>query len=157
MPAARQHHHVPEAIRSLSTMADPDYLDLFTLTARDASDWSPEQWARAMLEDVAGRKGQILWRGLLGLRLERRGTPDCVAGWKIADRGDGWVRLGARSWFLTAHLIVEVRDGQVSLATFMQYDRPLAARVWTRVSARHRTVAPGLLQQAHHVLRSRTR
>lgn len=139
---------VPEAVRSLSTMRDPDYVDLFTLTTVHAHDRSAEQWARAMFEDVAGLTGQFIWRVLLGLRLGWRRTPDRVAGWKIADRGDGWIRLEADSRIMTGHLVVQAGGDRTSLATFVRYRRPLAARIWTPASRKHRQLAPGLLREA---------
>src|SRR5437764_118970 len=78
--------NVPEAIRSLSTLAKPDYVDLFTVATVAAADRSPEQWARAAIEDAAGLAGQFIWRVVLGLRLERRPSLDHVGGWKIGDR-----------------------------------------------------------------------
>lgn len=137
---------VPEAIRSLSTMADPGYVDLFTMTSGIPGK-SPEQWARAMFEDVLGLQAQLLWRGLLCLRL--KASAHRVAGWKIAGSGDSWVRLEASSWFLTAHLVVQADDERVSLATFIRYDRSVASRVWPPISQRHRQAAPGLLRQAY--------
>jgi hypothetical protein len=44
---------------------------------------------------------------------------------------------------------MHVADEQVSLATFIRYDRPAAAWVWSRLSAIHRKVAPDLLRDAH--------
>lgn len=146
VPPVHQQQPVPEEIRTLSTMVDPGYVDLFTM-AGGVPGRSPEQWARAMFEVVAGREAQLLWRAVLGLRL--RAGPDRVAGWEIADRGDDWVRLEARSWFLTGHLVVRSDDEHVSLATFVRYDRPVASRVWRPLSTLHRHLAPGLLQQAH--------
>src|SRR4029077_4185002 len=46
VPTVLQQRNVPEAMRSLSTLAKPDYVDLFTVTAGAAADRSPEQWAR---------------------------------------------------------------------------------------------------------------
>jgi hypothetical protein len=139
---------VPEAVRSLSTMRDPDYADLFTLATAGAHEWTAERWARALFEDVAGLQGQFIWRVLLGMRLGWRRTPDRVAGWKIADRGDGWIRLEADSRIMTGHLVVRVGDDRASLATFIRYRRPLAARIWTPLSRKHRQLAPGLLREA---------
>ena len=139
---------VPEVVRSLSTMRDPDYVDLFTLRTAGTHDRSAERWARALFEDVAGLSGQLIWRVLLGLRLGWRRTPDCVAGWKIADRGDGWIRLEADSRIMTGHLVVQAGDDRVSLATFIRYRRPLAARIWKPLSRKHRQLAPGLLREA---------
>lgn len=147
--------NVPDPVRSLSTLENPDYVDLFTLTTADAHRWSAEQWARAVLEGVLGLQAQLLWRVLLGLRLSWRPTPNHVAGWRIAQRGDGWLRLEAASWFMTVHLVVQARDDQVSLATVVRSDRPVAARIWTPVSKKHRQVAPGLLRKALDRLRTR--
>ena len=98
--------HIPEEIRSLDTLARPDYVDLFTATTSGATDKSPEEWARAVLEKTpTGRSAPFLWR-LLGVRLGPRPSPDCVQGWKIADRGDDWIRIEATSWFMTAHAVV---------------------------------------------------
>jgi hypothetical protein len=129
-------------------MATHDYVDLFTLTTSAAVGGSPEQWARAGVEDAAGLAGQFVWRVLLGLRLERRSSPNHVAGWKIVRRADSWIVLEAASWFLTAQIVVQVGDGKVSVATFIRYDRPIAALVWAPLSAGHRRAMPGLLRQA---------
>jgi hypothetical protein len=153
VPTVFQQRNVPEAIRSLSTLANPDYVDLFTVTTDAAAGGSPEQWARAGLEDAAGLAGQFVWRVLCGLRLERRPSPDYVGGWKIADRGDSWIRLEAASWFMTAHIVVQLDDGQVSVATFIRYDRPMAALVWPPLSAGHRLAMPGLLSHTVRAMR----
>ena len=147
MPLVLQQHDVPEAIRSLTTLASPDYVDLFTVTTDAAAGASPEQWARAGLEDAAGLAGQFVWQVLCGLRLERRPSPDYVAGWRIADRGKRWIRLEAASWFMTAHIVFRLDDGQVSVATFIRYDRLVAALLWPPLSAGHRLAMPGLLRQ----------
>ncbi|MEU2394639.1 DUF2867 domain-containing protein [Streptomyces sp. NPDC007369] len=151
----RQRHDVPAEVRAL-VPADSGYVDLFTLTAEGASRRSPEQWARALFEDVAGRQGQFIWRVLLGLRL--RGAPSAsasaqhVAGWRIAERRDGRIRLEAHSWMLTGHLVVDVQDDQVSLATVVRYRRSAAARIWPPLATVHRRLAPGLLRDAHRIL-----
>jgi hypothetical protein len=140
--------NLPEAIRSLGGLASPDYADLYTVTTREAMDKSPEDWARATLEETpTGRSAPSLWR-LLGLRLGPRHSPDHVQGWKIADRGDNWIRLEAASWFMTAHGVLQVDEGRVSVALFLRYDRPMAALVWPPVSIMHRRAVPAMLRQA---------
>jgi hypothetical protein len=140
--------NVPEAIRSLGALVNPDYVDLFTATTVGATDKSPEEWARAALEETpTGRSAPYLWR-LLGLRLGPRHSPDYVQGWKIANSGDNWIRLEAASWFMTAHAVVQVDEGNVSVALFLRYDRPMAAIVWPPVSIMHRRAVPAMLRQA---------
>jgi hypothetical protein len=153
VPTVFQQRNVPEAIRSHSTLTSPDYVDLFTITTDRALRRSPEQWARAGIEDAAGLAGQFVWRALCGLRLERRTSPDYVGGWKIADRGDSWIRLEAASWFMTAHIVFQVDDGQLSVATFIRYDRPTAALIWPPLSAVHRLAMPGLLRHTVRAMR----
>ena len=148
--------NIPEAIRRLDTLASPDYVDLFTATTSRATDKSAEEWARAMLEETpTGRSAPLLWRRL-GLRLGPTPSPDCVQGWKIADRGGDWIRIETRSWFMTAHAVVQVDDGHVSLALFVRYDRPIAALIWPPVSVLHRRGVPVMLHQALQAPASRS-
>jgi hypothetical protein len=140
--------NVPEAIRSLGALANPDYVDLYTVTTSEATDKSPEDWARSALEETpTGRSAPSLWR-LLGLRLGPRPSPDYVQGWKIADRGDNWIRLETASSCMTAHAVIHVEKGHVSVALFLRYDRPIAALVWPPVSIMHRRAVPAMLRQA---------
>ncbi len=147
MPSVIQQRNIPEVIRSLSGMDSPDYMDLFTVTTNGAADASPEQWSRTAIEDVAGLGGQFIWRGVLGLRLKSRPSMERVGGWKIADRGEDWIRLEASSRFLTAHLVTRLGDGHLSAGTFIRYDHPIAPVIWVPLSAVHRRLMPGLLNQ----------
>ncbi|GAA1582098.1 hypothetical protein GCM10009678_76050 [Actinomadura kijaniata] len=144
---------VPESVRALGALPDGDYVDHFTLPT-DA-DATPEQWARAMFGDVPTPAERLIWSGLLGIRLSRGRSPDTVAGWRIAERGEGWIRLEAASWFLTDRLVVQAADGRVSLGTFLRYDRPLGRYVWPPLAAVHRRLAPGLLREAEEKIRAR--
>jgi hypothetical protein len=145
---------IPDVIRALGGMERPDYMDLFTVTTDEAADASPEQWFRTAIEDVAGPRGQFIWRGVLRLQLQRRPSTERVGGWRIADRGHDWMRLEASSWFMTAHLVVRVHDGQLSAGTFVRYDHPIARLIWGPLSVIHRHSMPGLLV---HTVRRRAR
>jgi hypothetical protein len=144
MATVIQQHDIPVEFRAASGMDRPDYIDLFRVMTDEAEDASPEQWARTAVEDVAGLGGQFIWRIVLGLRLEA--SAERVGGWKIAGRGNEWIRLEASSWFLTAHLVIRVESGKLSVATFIRYDFALAALVWVPASAVHRSLVPGLLR-----------
>jgi hypothetical protein len=138
---------IPETIRSHDTLASPDYVDVFTATASGATDRSPEEWARALLEETpTGRAAPALWRSV-GLRLGPRPSAEHVQGWRIAARGDDWIRLETASWFMTAHRIVHTHDHQLSLALLIRYDHPIASLVWMPVSAMHRRAVPVMLRQ----------
>jgi hypothetical protein len=118
-PPIVQHRTIPEAFRAHGAMADPDYTD-FTAMACGAGDWSPGQWARALfLDAISSRTGRFILLRLLRLRRERRASPGSLARWKIAERGDRWLRLEASSWLLTDHLVVRADDEQVSVATLI--------------------------------------
>ncbi|MFF0739595.1 DUF2867 domain-containing protein [Streptomyces sp. NPDC004111] len=138
---------VPPRLRALSSMPDFDYADAFSL-ATDSAERTPEQWARAMFGDVPGPGERLIWRGLLGLRLDYRRGPDTVAGWRVAARGEDWIRLETASWFLTGNLVVRTAEGRVTLVTFLRYDRLLGRIVWPPLSAVHRGLVPGVLRGA---------
>ena len=140
---------VPETVRALTTLDEPDYVDLFTAEAPRATDSSAEEWARAVLEQapVSRRNARRFWR-LLGLRLGPPHSPDHVQGWTIAARGDGWIRLETASWYLTAQAVCLVEDGRVSLSLSVRYDRAVAALVWAFVSGPHQRAVPVMLHQA---------
>lgn len=130
----------------MSSLTAVDYADRFAL-ATDV-EATPEKWARAMFGDTPRPGAVLIWRGFLGIRLSRGPSADTVAGWRIGERGDGWIRLEAASWFLSCNLVVRAGDGEVSLETLLHYDRPFGHVVWPPLSAVHRRLAPGLLSKA---------
>ena len=148
--SVRQERDIPDPIQAISPWYD--YVDVFTLTMPAADYISAEQWARAGLDRAAGVAGQFVWRVLLGLRLAPRKSPDYIAGWTIADRGSNWLRLEAKSWFLTAHLVVHVAGEEVTVATFIRYDRPPARFLWPRLAVGHRRAMPILRRRAARTL-----
>jgi hypothetical protein len=151
---AQWQREVPEAIRSLGTLANADYADIVT-AAIDALPAEPEQVIHETLQRMP--RGLVLFipfaqRVLLGLRLKLQPSPDYLLGWKIADRGDNWIRIEAASWFLTGHVVIHVDQRQISFASFIRYDRRLAAFVWPPVSLIHRQVALALVRGAVQAL-----
>jgi hypothetical protein len=153
MPSVIRQDNIPEVIRLRGGMDRPDYIDLFTITTTGAAAGSPEQWSRSAIEGVAGLGGQIIWRGVLGLRLKPQPSKERVGGWEIGGDGEDWIRLEASSWFLTAHLVLRLHHGHLSVATLIRYDRPMARLIWVPLSAIHRRLMPGLL---HKSVRLRT-
>ncbi len=153
MPTVIQQQQAPEAIRSLPAVADADYVDVFAVSTAGLPHASVERWARAGVDHGAGRGGQFVWRGILGLRLDGRPSADRIAGWTVAERADDWLRLEATSWFLTAHIVVHVGAEQVTIATCVHYDRPPARVVWPRLAVVHRRAMPGLLRRAARRIR----
>jgi hypothetical protein len=101
-----------------------------------------------MFGDVPTAGEVLIWRVVLGLRLSRGRSPATVAGWRIGGRGTDWIRLETASWFLAANLVVQVADGQVSLGTFVRYERGLGRYLWPPLSAVHRFLVPRVLRDA---------
>jgi hypothetical protein len=147
----RWRREVPEAICSLAALANADYTDIVTATLDETPSGTPEQLIYAVLNGVP--RGllfliSLVQRVFLGFRLKLRPSPDRLLGWKIADRGENWVRIETASWFLTAHVVMHLDEGQVALASFIRYDRWLAVFVWPPVSLIHRQVALVLVRRA---------
>ena len=151
VPPVAWQRDVPESIRSLVGLTSPDYVDLFTARTNEASEKSAEDWARVALEEAPDhlRLAVVLAQRLvLGLRLGPRRSPDYILGWKIADRGDRWVRTEAASWMMTASLVFKVDEAELSVATSVRYDRRMAALVWPPISIVHRKVGLALMHRA---------
>jgi hypothetical protein len=148
--------NVPPWIRALDTFARPDYVDVYTARTSRARDRSPEDWGRAILEEspIGRHSARRLWRAL-GLRLGPPNTPGYVQGWKIAARGDDWIRIETASWYMTGHAVCRVEDDAVSIALFLRYDRPIAALVWAVVGIGHRRAVPVMFHQALSAGRTR--
>lgn len=138
--------NVPGSALALSSLPDLDYVDHFTVVTDAVA--SPEHWARAMFGDVPGLGQQLIWRGVLQLRLSSGRSPATVAGWRIGGRGPDWIRLEAASWFMSANLIVRTATGRVSLTTVVRYERRVGRHLWPRLSAVHRRLIPGVLRGA---------
>jgi hypothetical protein len=150
----RWQREVPDAIRSLGALANTDYADIVTATIDETPSGTPEQLIHATLDGVPRVLLffiPLVQRAFLGLRLKLRPSPDRVLGWKIAERGENWMRIKAASWFLTGHVVMHVDDGRISFASFIRYDRRLAAYVWPPVSLIHRQVALALVRSATRV------
>jgi hypothetical protein len=150
----RWRREVPAAIRSLGALAGADYADIVT-AAIDETPADPEGVVREVLNGVP--RGlllliQFVQRVFLGFRLKLRASQDHLIGWKIADRGENWLRIETDSWFMTAHVVTHVEAGKISLASFIRYDRRLAAFVWPPVSLIHRQVALILARRAIAVI-----
>lgn len=137
-------HDVPLEIRAL---ADPhDYVDMFVATTPRAVDTPPEEWARATIEGASPVGRFLAWRAVCELQLERGSSPDTIAGWRIADRGPSWIRVAARSWFMSAQMLFHVEQDRVAFLTFVRYDRAIGRVIWTAASNVHRAVASDFLR-----------
>ena len=98
---------------------------------------------------MARDNARRFWR-MLGLRLGPPGSPDHVQGWRIAARGDGWIRLETGSWYLRAQAVCLVEDDRVSMSLSLRYRHPRAIGhlVWALIERPHRRALPLMLRQA---------
>ncbi|HWH31113.1 MAG TPA: hypothetical protein VNU01_00425 [Egibacteraceae bacterium] len=146
----------PDDVRRLTTLDRVDYADLFCVPVDDARRRTPEEWARALLEEgaIARRSARRLWTAL-GLRLGPPGSPDHVQGWRIAGRGDDWITVETGSWYMSGQAVCKVDAGRVSIALFLRHDNPLAPAVWAPVSVFHRRAVPVMLAQAVAIVAGR--
>lgn len=147
-----QAHDVPAEIRAL---AEPhDYVDLFVASAT-AGATTPDQLARAAIEGASPVGRFLAWRVVCGLRLES--APERIEGWRIAGRGDDWIRLTATSPYMSAQMVFKVEPERMSFATFVRYDRPIGGGIWSAASVIHRAAAPGFLRGGVTALRREVR
>ena len=70
------------------------------------------------------------WIVGLGLRLGPRPSPSHIQGWKILSATPTAIVFGVESFFLSAQLVVQVKDSQVIHATFLRYKRRPARILW---------------------------
>lgn len=153
-PPPTWHREAPASSRALATMPHPDYTDVFTGTLHAPFDMPPDRWVRGLLRTVP-RHGRLflgavlaVQRLVLGLRLPRRPTPDGLLGWTVTGRGDDWLRLDAASPMMRGQLVFRADGRQLSVATFVRYERRRARVIWPPVSILHRAVGLALIRYA---------
>jgi hypothetical protein len=151
VPGGVRQVQVPAAARRLSTLARLDYADAFVVDTRRAQDRTPEQWARAVLEDAP-----VVVRGALrgtwsalGFQLGPPGSDRHVLGWEVRRGTVDFVLLGARSRIgMPAELLLERRQQTLLFCTFVQKKNPLARAAWAGTEPGHRPVVRYVLEQA---------
>jgi len=137
---------VPADVRSLSTMSGPDYVDMYGLAS--ASEATAERWARVMYEEILGARGRFIFGRVLRLELAPPKVPGTVAGWRVAEQGEDWIRLEAEGKRLIGQIIVSTANGLLSVTTFIKYVSGLGSTTWTMWSIVHRQAMPKLMDDA---------
>lgn len=152
---------VPERVRALGGVDRVDYVDLFVAATEAAVPATPDQLAREAVEGASALGRFLAWRLVCRLRLDAEASSESVGGWRVDGRGPAWVRLAASSGFMTANMVFVVEERRASFATFIRYDRPVAAVLWGLASVAHRAVAPaflgGAVKRLHAVERPASR
>lgn len=137
---------VPEDVRTLSTMSEPDYADMYSLATPGNA--TALAWARAMYEETLGDRGRFIFGRILGLKLAPVKAAGTVAGWRVAEQGDDWIRLEAEGNRVVGQILVLTANGRLSVTTFIQYVSRLGSATWTMWSILHRRAMPKLLRDA---------
>jgi hypothetical protein len=142
---------VPATMRRLGTLPRIDYEDGFVVDIGSADERTPEQWARATLEDApaARRRSLLLGWSALGLRLGPTAGDGHVLGWEIRRSTADHVLLGLGSRLgMPAELLFARRRRALFFATFVQHENAAVSAVWAKVIPVHVRVVPQLLAAA---------
>jgi hypothetical protein len=137
---------VPSGARALSTLAHIDYADAFVLETGPGPVWSPEQWARAILEGapLAVRIKLLVGWSLIGLKVGRSWSGRSVLGWQVrrsSPESDSHIGM-------PGELLFKLERDALLFATFVQHDNLVARAVWALVEPQHVPVVRSVLAQA---------
>ncbi|WP_336028861.1 DUF2867 domain-containing protein [Geodermatophilus sp. FMUSA9-8] len=141
------------ADRAGSSLDAVHYADRCTLAT--GVEAGAEEWARALFGDVPSPAEVLIWRVLLGFRLDPRRSPDTVAGWRVGERAPDRIRLETASASLSAEMVVRTAGRRVTWTTSLRYDRPWGRLLWPPLSAVHRRLVPRVLAAAERELARR--
>jgi hypothetical protein len=142
---------LPARVRAASRLARIDYADAHRVTHRDAAQWTPECWLRAMLDDAPPWLRRALPGGwlLLGLRHGPAKSAQHVLGWPIRESDADHIVLAATSRLGMPAELVLTRDGDAWLfATLVEHDNAAMAGIWRAIAEPHRRVVRHLLRSA---------
>jgi len=151
MPDGVRQVAMPPAARRISTLSHVDYEDTFLVETGPAEPRTPEQWARAILEDahIVTRRALLLGWSSLGLRLSSERSDRFVLGWDVRRSTSSFALLAAGSRLgLQAELLFTLRPNAVLFCTFVQQENSIARAVWAGVEHVHLRVVPYILEQA---------
>jgi hypothetical protein len=142
---------VPPQARALSTLAHIDYEDAFLVDIAGSHERTPEQWARAILEDAPIKVRSSLVSGWtsIGLKLDRSGPGGSVLGWSVRASTPDFALLGADSRIgMPGQLLIKREHDALLFATFVQHDNPVARAVWAGVEPVHVPIVRRVLEHA---------
>ena len=134
-----------------STLPRADYSDTFDTSAERFH--PAEAWARAAFEPASlTDPRQLVWRGVLRLRLGPLDDPGRVAGWEVVERTDRRLVLAADAWHLSGRLVFEAQEDGARVTTRVTYRNPLGRLAWSGVAPVHRRAVPEILAAAQRRL-----
>jgi hypothetical protein len=131
------------------------YRDRFEVNIPRTDTRTAEQWWRAVFEDAPRSVRWFLllgWRGVLGLRLGPRLSPDYILGWRIVESSPEEVCLELHSRLMKVQLTLHLSSSTAVWRTHVSYTHPLARPLWATVGVIHRRMVPSLLRRAASLL-----
>jgi hypothetical protein len=149
LPATVTEVSLPADARALSTLSRIDYEDAFRVDATVKR--TPEQWARAVLQDAPLAVRARLTSGwtTLGLKLGPPWSAHRVLGWEVQHSDPDFALLKAGSRLgLQGELLFRREPHGLLFATFVALSNPAARAAWAGIEHQHRRVVHSLLDHA---------
>ncbi|KUI42005.1 hypothetical protein AU197_17930 [Mycobacterium sp. IS-1590] len=140
-----------EALLTASTLGRVDYADAFDVTVEHPLERSAEEWMRLILEGAPlhTRIRLLSAWSAIGLKLRAPGSAGAILGWKIRDRGAGFVKVGANSRLgMPAELVLRRGNGGLLFATLVRHDNALVRALWASIETSHVQTVRSLLERA---------
>ncbi|HZS79281.1 MAG TPA: DUF2867 domain-containing protein [Ktedonobacteraceae bacterium] len=144
-------HRVAVVVQTPAANNSTDYRVTFEVPISKMDTRTAEQWVRAIFEDAPRPVRWFLllgWRGVLGLRLGPRASPDHILGWQIVSRDPREVRLELHSALMKFQQTWHLSNSTAVWSTIVSYKKPLARPLWAVVGVIHRQMVPYLLGYA---------
>jgi hypothetical protein len=140
---------VPSDIRDLSTLPTIDYADAFLVDTSRHSDWTPERWAVAVLEEAPAETRANLLDGWSALGLKAAESDRSVLGWAIRRSNPDAVLLGRDSRIgMPGELLFARRPDGLLFATFVHHRTAATRAMWAAAQRIHVRTVTTLLDRA---------
>ena len=142
---------VPAQVAALELLGHVDYSDAFSTRARTRR--APEGLLRDVLEGAPAwflrTWSTVIFKGVLGLRLDMEHSPDRIAGWQLVADDGHIVAIGFDSpRGAKARLFATVSGDTEIVGTLVQLDSRRAKLGWPIIRVGHRFFLPYLLRRS---------
>ncbi|MER5785903.1 DUF2867 domain-containing protein [Streptomyces mobaraensis] len=151
VPRARR-VEVPQSLRKTEEFTDPHYASAYAIAVDDAHSRTPEQWARAAIEEAPAALRFFLrfgWTKVLGLRMgPKSGSAEHVLGWRITDSTPNTLTMDGHSGLFSAYNVVLTEDSTLVWATAQHFKGRGAGLLWGLARPVHQIAVPYLLRRS---------
>ena len=140
---------VPAHLGDCSSLPRVDYADAFLTDTHAHPDWTPERWARAVLEEAPPATRADLLAGWSALGLRSSESTGSVLGWAIRRQSAESILLGRDSRIgMPGELLFSLRPDGLLFASFVHHRWWVTRAVWSVVQRSHVHTVLGLLDRA---------